>query len=170
MRIFPFPRMQSMGIVLTCLWPPFHNMNECPLILLSTNPIQWKIHAPLIRSFTSWKTVQPLVKKSWLQPYSYAVLPLPCTFDTQHLLSQHCFLSPLILFPDSALSDLSLPISCVLPIPCPHSIDCWVLRKKRTHYQICTHAKILMIVIIKKMMSKKLLRCCCSVLIYHTIY
>ena len=105
MRIFPFPRMQSMGIVLTCLWPPFHNMNECPLILLSTNPIQWKIHAPIIRSFTSWKTVQPLVKKSWLQPYSYAVLPLPCTFDTQHLLSQH-FLSPLILFPDSALTHL----------------------------------------------------------------
>lgn len=109
-------------------------------------------------------------KKTWLQPYSYAVLPLPCTFDTQHLLSQHCFLSPLILFPDSALSDLSLPISCILPIPCPHSIDCRVSRKKKTHYQICTHVKILMIVIIEKMMSKKLLRCCCSVLIYHTIY
>lgn len=78
--------------------------------------------------------------------------------------------SPLILFPDSALSDLSLPISCILPIPCPHSIDCRVSRKKKTHYQICTQVKILMIVIIKKMMSKKLLRCCCSVLIYHTIY
>ena len=95
---------------------------------------------------------------------------LPCTFDTQHLLSQHCFLSPLILFPDSALSDLSLPISCILPIPCPHSIDCRVSRKRKTHYQICTQVKILMIVIIEKMMSKKLLRCCYSVLIYHTIY
>lgn len=104
----------------------------------------------------------------------YNLIPMQCSLSPALLTPSTFFhnivFSPLILFPDSALSDLSLPISCILPIPCPHSIDCRVSRKKKTHYQICTHVKILMIVIIEKMMSKKLLRCCCSVLIYHTIY
>lgn len=132
MRIFPFPRMQSMGIVLTCLWPPFHNMNECPLILLSTNPIQWKIHAPIIRSFTSWKTVQPLVKKP-----GYNLIPMQCSLSPA-LLTPSTFFHNIVFFLPWSSSQIvhfqtyPYPSPAFFPSPAPIQliVEC---QEKRKH-------------------------------------